>query len=227
MIGAFTRFIDIKYVENGYFDEWGDYVYEDLARLEFSFPNLYEFLSLSLVLSPVILFFVFVVAFSKRAGKRKYSIVFALIFACAFLEFISNLQNISHGALSFLLFLFLPFSAGVLGFISALTKFKVKALAIIASILQILYWFMILLHHMNSFSYYFVHNLDIYAWFLISLRISCILFGVTLLIFSVQVNKKPVFSTEEQLQIIKEKYELGIITQEEYSAQRMEVLSKI
>ena len=59
MIGAFTRFIDIKYVENGYFDEWGDYVYEDLARLEFSFPNLYEFLSLSLVLSPVILFFVF------------------------------------------------------------------------------------------------------------------------------------------------------------------------
>ena len=80
---------------------------------------------------------------------------------------------------------------------------------------------------MNSFSYYFVHNLDIYAWFLISLRISGILFGVTLLIFSVQVNKKPVFSTEEQLQIIKEKYELGIITQEEYSAQRMEVLSKI
>lgn len=226
IINSITYFVDYDYIK------YGEY------EINTVFPPFVSLISLIIGLAPIVLFLVYIFKFHKDfKAAICVPIVFGLIAFNPIYNIISNLI-MGYGFYFEYLISSAPF---VLAIISALKGFSKKSLTIIAfSVSFIICVFSIISMFLNI-GYYLSNELYIILipslcgiLGTISFYISLFLFAMnnripTLLTFSSEhENKNPEkMSPEQSLKLIKDKLDCGIISEEEYQAQRADIISKL
>ena len=210
----------------------GEWVYE----LTYSFPSFGSLIALLLTIIPMWLFLVYIFKFySKLKGTILVPIIlglfsFDIIFESAF-------SYIYWGRLISFIIKIPVFILCILGIISALKGLKRKISIIVVMVLSLLTQALNLISFIQYVNYYIED--ERYLYLLVEpLRLvgfSC--FYIAFLLFSIRnriplilANKKKTTGTinpERELKVLKDKFELGMITEEEYNNERAYIVSKL
>ena len=229
------------------------FFYYDDFRLTFRFPNIYSLISVLLTITPVILLVLYIFKFHS---KLKATVLVPIIFVFFGLESIFNLMyGIRYDRFGYDLFDFRLSEIGhifdwailvcsILTVISALKGFNKKAFIIISMPICLLYEiipliilsesFQIMKYYINSSRYLYVFTSPMRIIGAISLYSALLLFGlknkippVLTLLPKKEKARVEKMKPEQALKLLKEKLDLDMITEEEYQAQRAEIISKL
>lgn len=216
---------------------------DDLWELKFSFgygilDTIFSLLSYLISIAPVIVFAIYIFKFYKQfKSDVAIPISLGLIGFNPIYYFIRNVI-LGYGFSSILdilvdLIIIVSF---VLATISALKGFSKKVYIIIAVACGVLSKFVSLTSFIGCISHYINDGLYLYLFTWPLAIIGSVALYIALLLFCLN-NKMPVaikkekntekMTPEQSLRYLKEKLELGLITEEEYQAQRAEIISKL
>lgn len=231
---SYFFYYDSDYI-NG---EWVD------IGLTFRFPHMLNLISLLLTIAPIILFVLYLFKFHS---KLKATVLVPIIFGIFGLNAIFNLLFgyryyrfvVHYGIYRILVLAILVCS--VLAVISALKGFNKKIFIIIAMAVCLLYEALSLIDFFSIMYYYIEESIYLYLFTSPMSIIGSITLYVALLLFALK-NKIPSvlalspekeraraekMNPEQALKLLKYKLDLGMITEEEYQAQRAEIISKL
>lgn len=221
----------------------GEWVYE----LTFRFPHFTSLISLLVSIAPFVLFVIYVFRFHN---ELKATVLIPIILGLFPLEILISFLfgGVSYGI--WLIIDLLIFGACVLAVISALKGFNKKlfviipmSLCLLCNVLSIIsvfsrmYYYMEYIDYMeymeySMYFYVFTHSISIIGSTL--LYVSLLLFGVKNKIPSIialsserERARTEKMNPEQALKLLKDKLDLGMITEEEYQAQRAEIISKL
>lgn len=230
IISSITYFVDYDYIK------YGEY------EMNIVFPPFVSLISLIIGLAPIVLFLVYIFKFHKDfKAAICVPIVFGLIAFNPIYNIISN-RIMGYGFhFEYLISSLLSSAPFVLAIISALKGFSKKSLTIIAFSVSFIICVFSIIGIFLNIGYYLSNELYITLITslcgilgTISFCISLFLFAMnnripTLLTFSSEhENKNPEkMSPEQSLKLIKDKLDCGIISEEEYQAQRADIISKL
>lgn len=228
-----------------------DYNYNDgesYYELMVSFPSFFDLLDFVIYLAPFVLFAIYILKFHKNyKATICVPITFGLI---AFYPIYNAIYPIYYTIVYDLRDLYtfrdLIFDIPIiitftLLTISALKGMSKKVFVIIASICGLLVEAHSIINLFNLIERYINKELYLYLFTRPIGIVGSILFYVSILLFGLK-NRIPsiiatspekekknaeTMSPEQSLRLLKDKLELGMITQEEYQAQRAEIISKL
>lgn len=217
--------------------------------MTFRFPDFVSLISLLLAIAPAALFVLYIFKFYN---KLKATILVPIIFGLFALEFLeSSLKFLiiayeDFHAITVIFFRYygislLVFVACILALINALKGFNKKGFIIIAMSVCLLYEAESLIRFFSSMYNYieFSRYLYLFIWPMSivgqsSLYIALLLFGLKNKIPSVisllperEKARAEKMNPEQALKLLKDKLDLDMITEEEYQAQRTEIISKL
>lgn len=215
-------------------------------ELTFRFPTILNLLSLTFTIAPVVLLFLYVFKFHKEPNSTIFIPICFGCMAVAYLlycihDFIS--ENMHDDVKFFVIIFDLIFMiAYVLGTINALKGLSNKAFIIIPIVAGFI---MSAVNLINLFSFYFELYIErgytLYLFTDPAGIIASVTFHIALLLFCLK-NTIPAIipespkkaninveqlTPEQSLIILKNKLDLGVITQEEYQRQRAEIIDKL
>lgn len=220
----------------------GDYVddelvYESIVR----FPTLFGILFLLADIVPCILLVLYILKFHKEFKAKIFMpIIFgAFVFSGLLIIVESIVYQFSYG-ISYIIYLaqIITFS---LATISALKGFSKKLFPVIALCVGLVTEAYNLLNFFNAITWYVEYSRFLYLFTrpmgiigFVSLFIALLLFVLNnkilpILTVSPEKEKKNAekMNPEQALRLLKDKLDLGMITEEEYQAQRAEIISKL
>lgn len=229
IIGSITYFVDYEYIK------YGEY------EMNIVFPPFVSLISLIIGLAPIVLFLVYTFKFHKDfKATICVPIVFGLI---AFAPIYSIIEILIMGYgfyfadLINLIFITAPF---VLATISALKGFSKKSFTIIAFSISLLLCVHSIIriysnrYYLRSEPYIYLITSLCSILGTISFYTSLFLFAMnnripTILTPSPEYEKKnsEKMSPEQSLRLLKDKLDFGMISEEEYQAQRADIISKL
>jgi uncharacterized membrane protein len=210
------------------------------CELSFQFPNIIQLFSLVLGVLPYILLVIYVQKFHKEfKATVVIPVIFASIAIVPLLSLISNIIN-GYGFSGIIINLITPITFS-LGTISALKGLSNKTFIVIPTVAGLVLNLLSLIGTFFNFSYYISYSMFLYIFTVpasiiasSALYVALLIFGLknripTILSVSPEEEKKNAEKTtpEQALKILKDKFELGMITEEEYQAQRAEIISKL
>lgn len=216
----------------------GDWAYE----FEVRFPSIVDLFSLILTVSPYVLLALYVTKFHSNYQKSIIvPVVFGLLAAYPLYYMIETIIFDYSMSVSELV-LDIPFIVfGILATISALKGMSNKVLIIIALAIGVLGELYSLINVFQALDFYLEEGLYLYLFTWPIGIIGAICIYVALFLFCTK-NKIPTIlkispekeqknsekmSPEQALRTLKDKLELGMITEEEYQTQRAEIISKL
>ena len=212
-------------------DEW-------VFELTFRFPHFTSLISLLISIAPFILYVIYIFRFHK---ELKATVLIPIIFGLFPLEILISflLDGGSYGI--WLIIDLLIFGACVLAVISALKGFNKKLFIIIPMSLCLLYNGLSIIWSFSIMNFYIENSMYLYVFTSYFSIIGSTLLYISLLLFGVK-NKIPSIialspekeraraekmNPEQALKLLKDKLDLGMITEEEYQTQRAEIISKL
>lgn len=208
----------------------GKRVYE----LTFSFPDFVALILLLVSIAPFILFVIYIFRFHN---ELKATVLIPIILGLLPINFMFGYGR----GLSFQIINLLILGACVLAVVSALKGFNKKLFIIILMSLCLLYNALSIISFFQELDWYIEKSLYLYVFTLPLNIIGSTLFCISLLLFGVK-NKIPSIiklspekekaraekmNPEQALKLLKDKFDLGMITEEEYQTQRAEIISKL
>ncbi len=248
---AITAFSIIALVSSviGHLSCFFNYEYEYVRgvsryTLVFKLPDTLTFLLFLLNIAPFILLVIYITKFCEQ---RKVTVLFPIICGLIALYPLSLIFRYKHYigflplhfAFTIILFFLPNFLAFTLLAINALKGLNKKAYTIIAFSVGCIYQFLSLDSFFTSLSWYIEQELYLYLFTVpmsniasFSLYFALFLFGVTNRIpalISVNSRKQMTenLTPEQCLRLLNERFITGEITEEEYRAQRAEIISKL
>jgi uncharacterized membrane protein len=214
--------------------------WKDGYELSFQFPNIIQLFYLVLGVLPYILLVIYVQKFHKEfKATVVVPVIFASIAIVPLLSLIINIIN-GHGFSGIIVYLITPITFA-LATISALKGLSNKIFIVIPTVVGLVLNLLSLNGTFSNFSYYINYGMFLYIFTVpasiiasSALYVALLIFGLknripTILSVSPEEEKKNAEKTtpEQALKILKDKFELGMITEEEYQAQRAEIISKL
>ena len=212
---------------------------------DFGSPNVWILIYSIFALAPIVLFLIYILKFHQ---KLTASILVPIVFGLIAIEsiFILIIDSILYGfdftslAFSSLVFI-IPFVLATICALNGLTK---KTLIIVAFSVVFLPCSIEMFELLRNIPYYFEGNFNFYynnpivnlceTLGPIAFYVSLFLFAMknripSILVLSPKQEKKreATLSPEQALILLKDKRDFGIITEEEYQAQRAEIISKL
>lgn len=230
IISSVSSFVNYNYVS------YGEY------EMNIAFPSFVSLISLIIALAPIVLFLIYVLKFHESFKATIFvPIVFGLI---AFSPIYNMIKNLIMGYGFYLsqliatLLIVVPF---VLATISALKGLSKKSFTITAFVVTLLICASSVIAMFLSTGHYLRNEQYIYLITSLCNVLGTILFYISLFLFAMnnripailapspEQEKKNVekMSPEQSLRYLKERLDLGMITEEEYQAQRAEIISKL
>lgn len=226
-----------------YYDSDSDYINGELVDigLTFMFPHMFGLISLLLTIAPIILLVLYIFKFHS---KLKATVLVPIIFGIFGLNTIFNFWfgYGYHGYFLFYCILNLAIIVcSVLAVISALKGFNKKIFIIIAMAVCLLYEALSFISVFSSMYYDIEKSRYLYLFTSPMSIIGSITLYVALLLFALK-NKIPSvlalspekekaraekMNPEQALKLLKDKLDLDMITEEEYQAQRADIISKL
>lgn len=214
--------------------------------LTFMFPHMFDLISLLLTIAPIILLVLYIFKFHS---KLKATVLVPIIFGVFALNTIfsfwfgyGHFGYSYYGNFLFHCILNLPILVcSVLAVISALKGFNKKIFIIIAMAVCLLYEALSLISIFSSMYYHIEKSRYLYLFTSPMSIIGSITLIVALLLFALK-NKIPSvlalspekekaraekMNPEQALKLLKDKLDLDMITEEEYQAQRADIISKL
>jgi uncharacterized membrane protein len=189
-------------------------------------------------IAPFILFVIYIFRFHN---ELKATVLIPIIFGLFSLEILISFLFGGGRHVIFLIIDLLIFGACVLTLISALKGFNKKLFIIISMSLCLLYNALSIISVFSIMDYYIEESMYLYVFTSPLSIIGSTLLYISLLLFGVK-NKIPSIialspekeraraekmNPEQALKLLKDKLDLGMITEEEYQAQRAEIISKL
>lgn len=233
LVGNIVYFTDYHYTSKGW-------------RLLLRLPNLSDFWGFLLSIVPQILFVVYIFSLFK---KFKGTIIVPIIFAVLSLsELIGTINSIVwvlkgyviafSGFLNIIsgIFCFVTFSLTTVSALKGLTK---KLFLVLATVGSLVSAFISLIGFFSIFSYYLHSEQYLYLFTQPASIVSAITFNLALLLFGVgniipmviknapsetSISKMP---PEQSLKLLRAQLELGQISEEEYTAQRTDIINNL
>lgn len=214
--------------------------WNDGYELSFQFPNIIQLFSLVLGVLPYILLVIYVQKFHKEfKATVVVPVIFASIAIVPLLSLISNIIN-GYGFSGIIINIIIPITFA-LATISALKGLSNKIFIVIPTVVGLVLNLLSLIRTFNIFSYYIREGMFLYIFTVLAsiiassaLYVALLIFGLknripTILSVSPEEEKKNAekMTPEQALKILKDKFELGMITEEEYQTQRAEIISKL
>lgn len=212
----------------------GEWVY----KLTFRFPDFMNLISLLLSRAPFVLFVLYIF---KYHNKLKATVLVPIIFGILAFEILLSLLTTLNDmttaiyAIETLISLF----AYILALISALKGFNKKIYVIIAMSVCLFMNALGIVGVFLTMNHYIANSMYLYIFTSLTRIIGDISFYVALLLFALK-NKIPAIisvsakkeslesmNPKQALRVLKDKLDLGMITEEEYQAQRTEIISKL
>ena len=236
LIGCLSYFF---YYDNNYSYDYDTYFYE----LTFRFPDIISLLYLIFKLAPVVLMLLYIMIFHKQyKAPILVAVTFGLIGLMPLLSILNDILFFGyyHFSVNSSIYLAITVSFALLT-VNALKGLNKKIYAFIAVFLGILVSIISLLNSSNFIEYCVEERLIFYVLVQLSSNIGSIALYVTIFLFALN-NRIPAIislssdkekqimekmSPEQSLRLLKDKLELGMITEEEYQAQRTEIISKL
>lgn len=213
----------------------GEWVYEELT---FRFPYFTSLISLLISIAPFILFVIYIFRFHN---ELKATVLIPIILGLFPLEILISFLFGGGSYSIWLIIDLLIFGACVLAVVSALKGFNKKLFIIIPMSLCLLYNALSIISFFSIMDYYIEDSMYLYVFTSPLSIIGSTLLYISLLLFGVK-NKIPSIialspekeraraekmNPEQALKLLKDKLDLGMITEEEYQAQRAEIISKL
>lgn len=232
VLGCTTYFLD--YI--GHFRN-NDILYE----LAFHFPSVFELISFLLYIAPCVLFLLYIIKFyNELKAAAIIPLIFGLIAVTPLTFYIREIilykHNIYLGNLRYDIPIIVTFS---LAAISALKGFSKKIFLIIAIMAGLIVEFAVTINMFKNISWFIENGLYYSIFTRSSYIIGTITFYIALLLFDLN-NRIPALLSmspekessgktdpEQALRLLKDKLDFGMITEEEYQAQRAEIISKL
>jgi uncharacterized membrane protein len=211
-------------------------------ELTVSFPGVFDLLSFFIRIAPYVLLVIYLLKFHNEfKATVLVPVIFGLIAFEPLYYFVENLiygYGIYFRDLIFDIPLIVAFA---LATINALKGFSKKAFLIIAIVVGLLVEFWSIIDLFQSIERYFEDELYLFlfTWSIgilgtIALYVSLLLFGLknripAIISVSPEKEKKNAekMTPEQSLRLLKEKLDLGMITEEEYKAQRTEIINNL
>lgn len=211
-------------------------------ELTVGFPSFFELFYLILSIAPYILFFIYLLKFHNEfKATVLVPVIFGLI---AITSLYYCIESLIYGYSFYLIdiihhLLIIPTFA--LATINALKGFSKNIFLIIAIVAGLIVEFMSIINLFQAISWYLEKELYLYlfTWPIsilgtITFYVSLLLFGLKKTIpaiLSVSSEKENTnvekMSPEQALRLLKDKLDLGMISEEEYQTQRAEIISKL
>lgn len=214
-------------------------VYNDgnfYTELVLEIPSLYNLFYLLLNISPQILFILYLLNFYKKCHATIFWTISFGIESCLLLL----LPCITVNHLSFVTlfagFICLPYGVAI---ISALRGFPKKIFLIIAVTEGIFFELFQLHNNINIIVNHLIKEGQyLYIFTYIISPLGTMVFYITLLLFALKnnitailpINEKKIYekmNPEQALRVLKDKFDTGVIDEEEYQTQRAEIINKL
>ena len=230
-----------------YFVTWsrvyvnGEYIYEYIIY----FPSLFQILYLLAEIVPSILLVLYIVKFHKEFKAKIFMpIIFGtFVFQGLLIIVERGVYNYSSGIILYDMISYIIYLAQIITFslatISALKGFPKKLFPIIATSVGLISEAYFLLYFFEDIPWYLENSLFLYLFTrpmefvgFVSLFIALLLFvrnNKILPVIKTSPEKKNAEKTnpEQALRLLKDKLDLGIITQEEYQTQRADIIENL
>ena len=211
-------------------------------ELTVSFPGVFDLLSFFISIAPYVLLVIYLLKFHNEfKATVLVPVIFGLI-AFAPLYYFVDFLFLGYGIYFRDLIFDIPLIvAFALATINALKGFSKKAFLIIAIVVGLLLEFMSIIELFQSIEWYLEDELYLYLFTrpisilgTIALYVSLLLFGLknripAIISVSPEKEKKNAekMTPEQSLRLLNDKLELGMITEEEYKAQRAEIINNL
>ncbi len=211
-------------------------------ELTFDFPSFLSLISLALTLAPKVLLILYVVKFFK---EFKATIVVPIIFGCVaaspLLSFINTFVFGYELNVINLIMNLIPMVTFTLATISALKGLSNKVFIIVPTALGLALSALSLISLFSTFELYARWGYTLYLFTQPVSIIASVTFNIALLLFGLK-NRIPAIlavspekekknaekmTPEQSLRLLKDKLDLGMITEEEYKAQRTEIINNL
>lgn len=199
-------------------------------EMNIAFPSVDSLISLIIELAPIVLFLIYILKFHE---KFKATILMPVVFGLiAFAPIFSMIANLIAGYGFYFsnlianLLIIVPF---VLATISALKGLSKESFTIIAFVIYFLVCANSIIAMFSNIGYYLRSELYFYLITYACSVLETILFYLSLFLFAMN-NRIPAILTlspEQTLRLLKDKLDFGMITEEEYQAQRADIISKL
>lgn len=205
-------------------------------ELTASFPNIERLIEFFINVAPFILFVIYLLKFYK---EFKATILIPIIFGLkAFSSLYNNILGAVDGFFTVenLIFEIPLIIAFTLTAINALKGLSKKAFLIIAVVIGLLLQVRSAINLIQNLDFYLEYELYLYLFTSPFAIFGTTAFYVSLLLFGLKnripaicsvSSKKENMSPEQTLKLLKDKLDLGIITEEEYAEQRAEVIKNL
>lgn len=231
LLSSITYFVSYTFDYVSEYDAW-------MYIAVFSFPSLFGILFLLADIVPCILLVLYILKFHKKcAGKMFMPIIFGAFVFSGLLVFVEIiLYGFSYDIGSYIIYLsqIVFFS---LATISAIKGFSKKLFPIIALCVGLVSEAYFAISFLERISAYISDSIFLYLFTTPMGRIGFISLFIALLLFVLNNNvlilpKKEKgnaekINPEQTLKLLKEKLDIGMITEEEYQAQRADIISKL
>lgn len=236
---VFTALSCITYFVNYHWEyNDGNSYYE----MEVGFPSVFELISLLLSVAPYILFVLYILKFHKEfKATILVPITLGLIAFNYLFYYIESAifgYDIYFRDLIFDIVIIVAFGLATFG---ALKGFNKKVFLIIAMVVGLLVEVLSILNIFNAIEWYLEDGLYLYLFTWTIGVLGTIAFYIAILLFALKNRIPAIISTlpekekknaekmnpEQALRVLKDKLDFGMITEEEYQAQRAEIISKL
>lgn len=225
---AFTIFSCISYFFYYTKNEEAIYV------LKFNFPYFARLLTMLIELTPFILFILYQFKFYKALkAKCIVPIIFGLL-AFKLLPIVFLMIEEGGFAVLLAILFIIAFIAAILG---VFTGIKNKLFAIIYMSFCILFYTFQLINISHDFYFYIKYSMYMYIFTDLLKYLGGVLLCTSFIVFIVKHKIPPIFvkkqkkekmiDPEQALKLLKDKLELGIITEEEFQTQRAEIIKRL
>ena len=205
-------------------------VYESIVR----FPTLLEILFLLANIVPCILLVLYILKLHKEFKAKIFMpIIFgAFVFSDLLIVVESIVCQFFYGA-SYDIISYIIYSARIITFslatISALKGFSKKLFPVIALCVGLVTEAYYVLNFFDTITWYVEHYMFLYLFTKPMATIGFVSLFIALLLFVLNNKILPILtvSPEQALRLLKDKLDLGMITEEEYQAKRKEIISNL
>ncbi len=221
-----------------YYDSFADINGKWVDELTFGFPSFPNLIFLLVSIAPFILFVIYIFRFHN---ELKATVLIPIIFGLLPINFLFGDSIYIYSNYVIILIGLLISGACVLAVISTLKGFNKKLFVIIPMSLCLLCNALSIICFLGGMEYYIEKSMYLYVFTSPLDIIGSTLLYISLLLFGVK-NKIPSIialspekeraraekmNPEQSLKLLKDKFDLGMITEEEYQAQRAEIISKL
>lgn len=221
-----------------------DHEYNDgnsFYKLTARFPNIFELFSLLIALAPCVLLVIYIFKFHR---EFKATIIVPIIFGLlAIHPLYSCIENIFfiHSLYMYFIFDVVIIVVFALAAVNAKRGFPKKIFLIIAVVVGLSVEFFSIIRTFQVIEWYLEKKVYLYLFSLLIRFVGMVALYIALLLFGLK-NRMPVIlsifpqkekkiaeklSPEQALRLLNDKLDFGMITEEEYQAQRNEIISKL